>query len=595
MKNKRELFSVLAVLLLAFFLRLWYLILLKKIYFFHDHPSADVLYYQKWAQAIASGDWLGHGVFNGMPLYPYFLAVVKRLCLGNLFAVRLVHIILGSLNCLLLYHLTKTILPTHVASLAMLLMATNFSLIFYDWLMMPVTLVITLSLCILLVLYNPEQLSLKRRWFLLGIILALALLGDGKFFVFCVLLVIVISLRNKGHLMVATSKILLPLTLGVILILSMVALRNRLVGGHWVLISSHCGLNFYIGNNPLATGTFQNPDFLRPDHAGHIEDQKIIAQNALKRRLSDKEASQFWQQRSLKFIGESPQDYLSLLGKKFLAFITDNEWAYEIDLILQRSWKNKFDFNPYRVVLSFAPLGIVLTTIYPKDTVYLNLLVFSQLVFTLVFFLIDRHRVTILPCLIIYQAYTLSWLWEQIQHRQWVRFSTGLSCVLIAFLLFKGITIDQKTIQFLKLSKSAPILDAQGEYKKAQEQYLAALKHRPFDVNTLYNLATSYALDGQFTTAIQYFKKALTINPYDINVHYNLASTYEQSNQAGQALREYQQVIDLIPESFDAHFRMAEIYKSLGNCPEAIEHYSSVSQIKPNFASEIQRYIQDCQ
>jgi len=595
MKNKKEFWCVLFIGSLAVVLRVLYLALLKKYYLFYDAPGADVLYYRQWAWDIVGDNWIGKETFSGMPLFPYFLAVIGSLCLGNLVAVHLAHILLGTLNCFLLFKITQKIFSPKVAVFSMFLAAVNFSLIFYDWLMMPVTVLITISLIILLVLHSPEQLSRRRHWLLLGLMIALGTLGDGKFLIFFVLLVLTLTFQNKNNLADATLRVLLPLILGVILVLSAVTLRNRIVGGDRVVISSHSGLNFYIGNNPKANGAFQNPDFLRPDHTGHEQDQKIIAQKALGKNLSNREVSAFWSGRALQYIKENPLDYVRLLGKKFRLFITDNQWTYEMDMLLQKDWKDKFDFNPYRIVFAFAVLGIVLAVLYRRDTIYINLLMISQLIFILAFFLIDRHRATILPFLIIYQAHALFWLFEQLQFKQWRKFFLGLGSVLLCFTLLKGTPVNQQTLDFLQLSKAGPILDEKKEYAKAQELYLKALTLRPRDINTLYNLATSYTLDGRYADAINYFEAALALNPYDVNVHYNLAYTYEQINQKAQALQEYQRAINLIPESFDAHFRMAEIYKSLGNCSEAIKHYFAIEKIAPAYSSEVQQLIQGCQ
>jgi len=595
MKNKKEFWSVLFICALAVILRVFYLVLLKKYYLFYDTPGADVLYYRQWAWNIVWDNWIGEEAFSGMPLFPYFLAMLGSLCFGKLLLVQFVHILLGGVNCYLLYKLTQKIFSARVAVLAMFLAAVNFSFIFYDWLMMPVTLLITLSLVILIVLYNPEQFSCRRHWFIFGIIIALGILGDGKFLIFLVLLAGSMAMRNKSKLIPTTHKIFFPLALGVILILSLVTLRNRIVGGDWIFISSHSGLNFYIGNNPKANGTFQNPDFLRPDHTGHEQDQKIIAQKTLGKDLSNREVSAFWKDQALHYIQENPLNYFGLLGKKFWLFITDNQWAHEMDMMLQQDWKNKFDFNPYRVVFAFAVLGLSLAILHRRNTLYINILILSQVLFTLIFFLIDRHRATILPFLLMYQAYALCWLVEQIQLRRWKQFFLSVAMVLLLFVIFKGTPVSPQTLEFLAASKSGPILDEQKEYKKARDQYFKALTIRPNDVNTLYNLATSYTLDGQYANAIKYFQIALNLNPYDVNVHYNLAYAYEQIQQIEDALREYTQVIELLPKSFDAHFRLAEIYKSLGNCDAAVQHFAAVIEIKPNLAPEIQKHIQSCQ
>src|SRR4030095_15965940 len=65
--------------------------------------------------------------------------------------------------------------------------------------------------------------------------------------------------------------------------LSPVGIRNVVVSGEWTLVSSHGGLNFYIGNNPNATGFYQNVPGVTPSIAGQEKDTRRIASQALGR------------------------------------------------------------------------------------------------------------------------------------------------------------------------------------------------------------------------------------------------------------------------------------------------------------------------
>ena len=62
----------------------------------------DAVTYDAWASRIANGDWLGKGVFYQAPLYPYFLGILYTVFGRDLWAVRLVQIVLGAGSCVLL-------------------------------------------------------------------------------------------------------------------------------------------------------------------------------------------------------------------------------------------------------------------------------------------------------------------------------------------------------------------------------------------------------------------------------------------------------------------------------------------------------------
>ena len=86
----------------AFSLRLLYLIQIQSIPLFY-HLAGDGRTYDEWAQRIAAGDWLGSGVFYQAPLYPYFLGALQITFGHNLWAIRIVQVLLGSLSCVLIY------------------------------------------------------------------------------------------------------------------------------------------------------------------------------------------------------------------------------------------------------------------------------------------------------------------------------------------------------------------------------------------------------------------------------------------------------------------------------------------------------------
>ena len=50
------------------------------------------------------------------------------------------------------------------------------------------------------------------------------------------------------------------LLLGAVLLVAPAAVRNRVVSGEWVVLTSHGGLNFYIGNAAVIVPTFNDPN-----------------------------------------------------------------------------------------------------------------------------------------------------------------------------------------------------------------------------------------------------------------------------------------------------------------------------------------------
>lgn len=577
----------------ALALRVGYWLYLQHNYFFYANPGEDVMYYKNWAKAIVFGEGNSAESFSGMPLFPYYLAVLFRLTLGHWAAVNFFNLVLGSLNCVLVYVLAKKLFSIRTALIAGLLAATNFILIYYDWLMMPITLLITLTLAILIALSGDGPVT-KKNWFILGIFLGLASLGDGKFLVFTALMASYFIWRKFHFAVNKTLNAILPLALGLLLIIGGVTVRNRIVGGEWVFITSQSGLSLFVGNNPEATGAYEHPGFLRPSHEGQDLDQRLFVEQTVGHPVSQKDVSNFYRQKAISFITTQPLDYLKLLGKKLDLFAGDHEQSQAIDLILQRDYKRMLDWNSYRLIFPLAVLGIFVCLLKKKNTSLAIMMVAAQLIFSLIYFVTTRHRASILPVMLIFEAYSLNWLAEKIHFRQYRVLAASLLSILVFLLCAPPRSIDAQTFAFLNYSKAGSAYDAKKDYQKASQAYLAALNLQPHDANNLYNLGTAYVNLKEYAKAEALFLKALQITPFNVDVLFNLGYVYEQTGESEKALKTYSQVLGYAPDSLDAHFRIANLYQGKGQCNEAKPHFDAIIRINPILKPEIDKISNTC-
>jgi len=553
------------------------------------------LFYQQWAREIARRNPIGTNVFHAMPLYPYFLAFLDRLAVGNEFLIRLFHLALGSVNCVLVYCIAKKVFERPVALIAALLAVTNFTLIYYDWLMMPVTLLVSLSLLVIYSLLLLDTNSRKREWFTLGLLVGLTALGDGKFLIFFPLLIAYLFINHRTQLKKFTIRILLPLGLGVILMLAGVTIRNKIVADDLVFISSQSGVAFYFGNNPRSSEVFNNPSFIGPSHDGNIRDSEILAQLALKRTLKPSESSAFWRKKAINFITRSKRQYLNLLGRKFFAFFTKTEAAYDIDLLMQKEWKDTLDVNSLRIIIPLAILGIGLALRSHTKTISSFMLIASQLIFTLLFYLMERHRATIVPFLLIFESYALYWVYLQFRQKRMVNLAAAGSILTVLFVALPSQPINPKIVKFIRHTKSGEILAKQEQLKEAQDHYLKALELQPIDTNTLYNLGNAYMKDGNLPDSIKCYRKAVAINPNDVDSLYNMACAIEMTGDRQKSFRIYRRVLMLDPSSIDARFRYAKILKSQGNCNQALKHFDMILRANPIYEDQLVPLINECQ
>jgi len=573
----------------ALAVRLLFTLWMHDHYFFYHHPSADVLYYQTWARDIATGNILGTKVFFGLPLYPYVLAILDRIALGQTEIIRLFHLILGSLNCVMLYQLGKLLFSRTAGLLAAALMSVHFLMIYYDWLMMPVTLITALSLVILLALTQWEQFRSQRQWLILGTLIGAAILGDGKFLFFLLTCVVWFWFRHSR-----ARRSVGVMMLAAVSIVGTCAVRNKIVSGDWVAISAQSGLSFYAGNHQGATGTYVNPGFIRPTHGGQDEDQRIAAEAIMNRRMSPAEVSRFWQSRGIRFIQESPGDYLRLVLRKARLFFQETEDAYDLDLLFLKDEKDRLDFNPLMILFPMAILGMGFSRSQWRSRPFIIFLILSQLLMTMVFFLTTRHRATIIPVLLLFQSITVIWLIHQCRTGRWVRCARVLLIIAIFAYTLPVIRMDKKVLTANRSAKAGAVYLKRGDLPEALRQYEIALTLNPEDSNTLYNLGNVYVAQNNLKQAARSYKEALQICPYNVDALFNLAYVAEQQGDPSHALLLYRQVEAYQPDTPDVLFRMAKLYADSGNCPQAIELYQRMIALEPNLEPKLRPYINHC-
>src|SRR5205823_11851682 len=72
------------------------------------------------------------------------------------------------------------------------------------------------------------------------------------------------------------------------------AMHNYFIAHEPVMLSAHSGLNFYIGNNPIANGYPKIPPGMRAGQEGMLKYSITMAEIGAGRPLKRMEVSQYW-------------------------------------------------------------------------------------------------------------------------------------------------------------------------------------------------------------------------------------------------------------------------------------------------------------
>lgn len=322
--DRRDALAIAAVFGVALLLRLIYLDQAWALPFFEE-PIIDAKSYDDWGQSIAAGDWLGDETFYQAPAYPYFLGVVYRVFGHDLYALRIVQMLLGAASCALLYATTRSLFGRSAAVATGLGIACYAPAIFFDGLIQKTNLGLFLTSLLLFGLVRFAARPQARLAVACGAVLGLLALTRENALIFALVIPGCLALQLRRSPAAQRARWGAAFVLGLALVLVPVGLRNGIVGGSFTITTSQMGPNFYIGNNAHATGLYQPLIVGRHTPNEEGPDARRLAEWELGRPLTAGEVSGFWLGESLDWIREDPVAWIQLTFKKALLTLNDYE------------------------------------------------------------------------------------------------------------------------------------------------------------------------------------------------------------------------------------------------------------------------------
>ncbi len=459
----------------------------------------DSRVYFDWARQIAEGDLLGSGPFTFSPLYPYFLTPFIKVFGDNLVPVRIFQLVLGSISAGFLYDLAHRYFGSRPAWFAVLLYSLYPVFILYEWQLLGTSLAVFFMILGAWLFGRGHE---SRS----GAVLALAALARPNILLVHAALILWMMISRK-HV-----KPLLPFVLGMILVLAPVAVRNVIVTGEFSLISTHGGINFYVGNNPYTAGHFSPPQKFFNTPMGINEDiSKSIAEKEAGRSLNSGEVSRFWFQKGLAFILENPGKYLQLEASKLYYFFHNYEAPININVDFSKQFSKTLKYLPVAISLitSLALVGLVLCCRDRKKLSVLYVILGSYIVSVLLFSIATRYRLPAVPFLILFAGFALSRIFQGGHWQTRLYAAVGVLSALVFFNKDIGMSRNFSAAY----NNYGNIYGRSGKPEIAEEIFKKGLAMRPQDPIMLFNLALALQMQGKREQALKTFKKVKSLKP----------------------------------------------------------------------------------
>jgi len=540
-------------------------------------PVLDETYYIDLGKTVSEGYWLGEErAFFMDPLYGYLLGTIFYLFGDNLTTVRLLQIVLDSLNVVLIYFIGATIWNRPAGMIAAVFYAVYTVAFFYTLLILKTTLTVTMSLFFILALLWVVEAKRGVYWYLMGLLSAIITYLRANLILMIPFSVLFYYLYNRP----GWRKLLIPSALlfaGLATLLLVGTFRNYVVSGEIIFLNTQSGRLLYSSNNPEnLTGRYNVPAFSHPNPEDSERDFHREAERRLGRALSTGDVSGYWLGAALRFMIEKPGAIPILLYNKLKGAIGNYEIPNNHSFYLASKFSplTRWPFPTFAFAFAFGVPGLVIGIASNRKVSVLLVPIVTVCLTVVVFYTSSRFRMPVVPFLILGTGICLSIMAKWIKSREAIKIVV-LCCVVISlgalsfmasspkstgtenFFLAKAYWRQKNLEQARSVAlQGADMFPSQARFQillgmvslsanvpeDAIRYNLAALRIDSDNVDAHHNMGLVYLTTGEPEKAIHYIIKALSIEPRP-SFFFILAKAYDLSNDTYLAVKYYKRYL----------------------------------------------------
>ncbi|MEK6643494.1 MAG: tetratricopeptide repeat protein, partial [Planctomycetota bacterium] len=354
---------------------------------------------------------------------------------------------------------------------------------------------------------------------------------------------------------------LVMFAVGLAVVLVPVGLRNKYIGGSFLITTAQFGPNFYIGNHEHATGCSVPLRPGRDDPAYERVDATDIAQQALGRSLTPSEVSDYWVSQATAWIRSNPGAWLRLLWVKLVWLINSYEVPDAEDFyyhgIFSPALRVLGTVMHFGVLAPLAVGGMLLTWKRWREVWILHALLATIAVSIVAFFVVARYRLPMVPILILFAGVGI------VEAVRKVRLSGVLSIDLVAVAVGLAAVpvnwrlIDPSSHTAMARSNMGSAFLLAGKTHEAIGEFEEAVRIDPKLSTTYANLANAYWRDGRLPDSIASLRRALELRPGDVDLGLDLGNALAEQGDFAEAE-------PLLRAAMAIAHRRPEVYSSLG-------------------------------
>ena len=587
---------------IAFLVRAVILLQLSENHPAFDQPIVDSRWHYLWAQKIAAGDWLGREVFYRAPLYPYLLALWMKVFGDGLWPIRLMQAFVGGLTAGLTFLIGVKAFGRRAGIIAGLVTALYGTLIYYETELLIEAIAVPLGLWAIWLAMDESSRPSPRltRWFGVGVVVGLFAIARPN-----ILPVVPAfwwwawppSAISRSSGLAGRIKGPLILTLGVLVPIIPVTVRNYVVAQDAVLISYQGGVNLWLGNNPNADGlTMQMPEIALDESVEwneFVRTTDSIASSLAGRPLHASEISSFWTGRALGWMVDNPMTAVAGWLKKAWYFFGGFEVSDQTDIYAYSDYSSLLNilishpliYIPFGLIAPLGLLGLVLAWRKSDQTRPLVGFVVLYALTVILFLATARHRLPVVPIFIVCAAAAV------VQFGRALRSGNLKAIALPVFLLAAFLAVlNQRTVERMMSNPAflhyqmALAYERKSDYESAVLEYEKALVVEPNHLASRKNLAYALVRMGSYDSAVAVSFSYLRHRQQDAEAYNNIGLAYLGQGDTTRAEGSFRVAIRNNPNLPQPYLNLAEIASARNDAGSAVGHYRDAINADSTFA-----------
>ncbi|MEA2030244.1 MAG: glycosyltransferase family 39 protein [candidate division Zixibacteria bacterium] len=559
----------------------------------------DEKWHWMWASEIIDKSFWGNGAWFRAPLYPYFLAMLSWITGASIFWSKFLQLLICGGTAFFIFRLGNLLYGRTTGLIAGLIYALYGTLLYYEAMFLIPVLFLFFIVWGMYRLVAYQKSESLISWLGTGLIFGLAAIARPNILLVIPVLMLWMYFASPKKPSL-TRRLIRPLALalGVALMILPVTVRNIAVTGETTLISTQGGINFYIGNNPVANGlNMQMPEVDLNETLSwsqFIPATTAAAQREVGHQLSEGEVSAFWTKKTLQFIADNPGQFFKLLWQKTVYLICGFENSDNSDIYYERGksllfsilmWQYGLMF-PFGLLLPFALIGIYVRRKDMTKLAPLYLFIIGYIPTIILFLVTARHRLPLIPILAIVAAAGITGIADLFRKRNfkplWI---AGIIFIVSIFavnhLYYKEGGSNKFQIHF-NAGIKAEILE---DYHTAEAEYRQADSFYPFSASLITNLAHSQYKLGQTEKADSNYARALKLSPNFHRALNNLGLLVKDKGQLDSALVLFRLATNNFDEDRSHKNELGQIYLNTAKTFEEVGLTDSAGEAYLNAVS----------